>query len=290
MIRKILFRAVAFAIPVLLISALTTFLYARQFQDLLNDPSLAEYLRWRWARDGVLAFLGAACAFVFVRSQLPTILAAAVAGMVFECASYFIARALGVFVRFQIEYAGTIWWFAGAALFAYAGAMATPARLESSTKVEDATGLARFIGLPLQCVLASLFLAPFLWCLSVRQFHPFMFLLAAPYASSGGFFFGLFVGAIPGQAFARIQRSSWMNRVIMPMAPGILAGVAACILAGTFMRWWTWGSTAAFISAAFQHGLLISDEVLVLCILIGMVCGPILWSLVARARHAQAVQ
>ena len=142
----------------------------------------------------------------------------------------------------------------------------------------------RVVGLPLRCAVACIFLATALWCLWVRQFHPLMIVFAVPYAITGGLLFGLLMGAIPNPAFVRIQDSSRWNRVILPIALGIVAGVGACILYGTFGRWMSWGSTAAFVSAGFQCGLLIDNKVLVLCTVIGMICGPILWFLGARAR------
>ena len=292
---NILLRAAGFAAPVVIFLAITGYLGARQFEEslskdaLLANQMLLEYMRLGWVRNGAFVFLGAAGAFAFLRARLPGILAATATGLVFAMTSYFVPDALSrlTLFKFSGQYVHALWWTIGAALFAYAGAMMTPA-VGESTKGEGAGNVGRFVAGAFLCALGALFLAPILWGLWLRQFHPFMFLLAAPYAGTGGLLFGLLVAAIPDSTITRIQSGSWLHRVVFPMAPGILASVAGCILAGTFMRWQTWGSTASFISATLQFGLQINDQVLLLCVVIGMICSPIIWRFYAIVRAMNA--
>jgi hypothetical protein len=287
----ILYRAVAFAIPVIVISALTDFVSARQLPAELANSGMREYLRWRWITDGAFALAGAGGAFVVLRRQLPTIVAAATAGLLFAIVSIFVVSAFGALLfKFPVHPLRVVWWIAGAALFSYSFALALSANREASSRGVVAGHIVRSVPLLLVCVLISVLSSFVLWCLSVQQFHPLMILFVIPYASVGGVLFGLFVISIPAQTFEGIQTKSGIVRLIFPIAPGILAGVAACVLFGTYARWTTWGSTSAFISAAWQYGLLLDQKNILLCTALGLICGPIVWPFAVRARKRASTQ
>lgn len=293
-IATVLLRALAFTVPVMAISALLDLRDVREMQVTMRDATdLMEYLRWRWISNGALSFLGSACTFAIMRARLPVIFAAVIAGLVFEFASYFALKALSAALLFQIpiEYVHASWWIAGAALFAYAAAATTVLDSERSTITDIGRG--RLVVLS---TLVSLVLFPLIWglyrILFVSLFHPLMlvsgFVFAAPYAAAGGLLFGLMVAAVPAEAVARIQGSSRANRVLFPLAPGLVAAILACIVAHTLMRSLTWNSFDAFAGALFKFGLLLNSELLLVCMLVGLVGSPILWNLTARARLARA--
>lgn len=300
--RTVLKRTAAFVAIAFPLSLSSTLLSWAKQEDGLGQELLRQLLPFRvgfHAGELLLTTIGAMSAFALLRHRLPPTHTVIALGAAFGVMSFF---AVGGAFHVGGLASAAIWALAGSAVFAYGGALAAPqhdglvssafplaARSDQATSGTKGRTASAIVGAALSMAVLALLLVPLIWGITGLKMilaYPVLLVIAAPYSLSGGLAYGVLLGSMPENTYVKLRSEKLANQAAAAMALGLISGLAGLVIGHTLGRWMSWGSTTAYLKSVFTLGLLIDDRVIVLWILIGTLCGPILWFL-ARAVRAQ---